>query len=173
RPAPPQEYEFGDPELAERTRQIREEIRRKIEERRGQNQAPPAPEREPWSPTDSPPEAAPPPVVITLPDMVREVMAPPARETETATLSQDARAVQYRATEELERQKLFTQQFQEAATMQQAVDRREIFEQTTVDQAPAARELNRVAVLDDLRDPAALRRAFLLREILGPPVALR
>ena len=26
---------------------------------------------------------------------------------------------------------------------------------------------------DDLRDPAALRRAFILREVLGPPVGLR
>jgi hypothetical protein len=28
-------------------------------------------------------------------------------------------------------------------------------------------------ILGDLRDPEALRRAFVLREVLGPPVALR
>jgi len=31
----------------------------------------------------------------------------------------------------------------------------------------------RTVVLDDLRSPQALRRAFVLREVLGPPVALR
>jgi hypothetical protein len=35
------------------------------------------------------------------------------------------------------------------------------------------REKNRGELMDDLRDPQALRRAFVLREVLGPPVALR
>ena len=38
--------------------------------------------------------------------------------------------------------------------------------ETTGSQAAAS-------VRDDLRDPQALRRAFILREILSPPVALR
>ena len=41
------------------------------------------------------------------------------------------------------------------------------------DQEAAALAARRGAVLDDLRDADALRRAFVLREILGPPVALR
>ena len=32
---------------------------------------------------------------------------------------------------------------------------------------------SRVRVLQDLRDPQSLRRAFVLREVLGPPVGLR
>lgn len=35
------------------------------------------------------------------------------------------------------------------------------------------RSVVRGKLLDDLRDPASLRRAFVLREVLGPPVALR
>jgi hypothetical protein len=37
----------------------------------------------------------------------------------------------------------------------------------------AVRSLARGNLLADLREPESLRRAFVLREVLGPPVALR
>jgi hypothetical protein len=38
---------------------------------------------------------------------------------------------------------------------------------------PALRVAARDHVLADLADPQSLRRAFVLREVLGPPVGLR
>jgi hypothetical protein len=61
----------------------------------------------------------------------------------------------------------------EAKLMKEAAQKRQAFEAATADPAPAARSETRTAVLDELRTPAALRRAFILREVLGPPVALR
>jgi hypothetical protein len=54
-----------------------------------------------------------------------------------------------------------------------ADERRTAVAIANVDQEHAALVIGRNAVLDDLRDPAALKRAFVLREVLGPPVALR
>jgi hypothetical protein len=163
--APKKEYEFDDPELAERTRKIREEIRRKIEQRRGGANQP-----EPVPPVviESSSEATPPPVVIRLPEVVREVLTP-SRTPEPA----EDRGAQIRAAAELERQVSLEERLQEAMLLKQSADRRVAFEATTADPEPAALVKTRGTVLDDLRDPAALRRAFILREVLGPPVALR
>ncbi len=57
--------------------------------------------------------------------------------------------------------------------MKAAAQKRARFEEATADHSEAALSLSRSTVLDDLRQPAALRRAFILREVLGPPVALR
>ena len=164
-PAPPKEFEFGDPDLAERTRKIREEIRRKIEERRGQPASP-------ATPTALPPSAAPvqwsseeasPPPVATLPEVVREVMQ---RRDERA--SQPGAEIRF----EEEREAL-AGQLRVAAEMKSSVERRVTFEQSIEDKAPAALAAGRVALQEDLRSPAALRRAIILREVLGPPLALR
>ena len=170
--APPKEFEFGDPELAERTRQIREEIRRKIEARRGQPQhaPPPAPEQPVLSRHDRSPEATPPPMVIELPRVVRDVFKPkPVPEPELT----GSRESQLFAAEELERQRSIEKQMLGAAGLLQSAERREAFEETIADREPAAREQSRAALLVDLKDPTALRRAFVLREVLGPPLALR
>ncbi len=153
---PPQETTFDDPELAERTRKIREEIQRKIAERaRGY------PAEQPTLPLDVPDE----------PPLVREVVvtqtAPVQRRSSTAHLEAQRQA------EILEEQATLAERLQEAEQMKLAAQKRARYEASTTDHAGAARSLSRSTVLDDLRDPAALRRAFILREVLGPPVALR
>ncbi|HET7535696.1 MAG TPA: hypothetical protein VFJ90_04530 [Candidatus Didemnitutus sp.] len=168
-PPQPKEYEFEDPELAERTRKIREEIQRKIEERRGQHMRPSAPvaETEPprIGPQDRSPEATQPP--LTLPQVIREVLQP-----KPVVVSQ-TRMEEMREAEEAERQAALAEQLQEAERMQAAAQRRAAFEEATADVGLRTRQATQASVLEDLRDPAALRRAFILREVLGPPVALR
>ena len=145
------EYEFDDPELAQRTRKIREEIQRKIDQRaHGQMQ----PAAQPASPV------APPPVI-------REVAPRPAVEQVYGhTQSQ-------RQAEIMEEQAAWSAKLEEATRMKAAVARRTEFEAATADQSVLKRTGARQAVLIELSSPAALRRAFLLREVLGPPVALR
>ncbi len=152
--AAPPETTFDDPELAERTRKIREEIQRKIAERaRGY------PTEEPTLPLDVPDE----------PPLVREVVvtqAPPLRRSRTALEAQ-------RQAEILEEQATLAERLREAEQLKLAAQKRARYEAATADHSNVARSLSRSTVLDDLHDPAALRRAFILREVLGPPVALR
>jgi hypothetical protein len=153
-PSPP-ETTFEDPELAERTRKIREEIQRKIAERaRGY------PSEEPVLPLDVPDE----------PPLVREVVvtqAPPTPRRGLTALEAQRQA------EILEEQATLAERLREAEQMKVAAQKRARYEAATADHSNTARSLSRSTVLDDLRDPAALRRAFILREVLGPPVALR
>lgn len=150
---PPKEYEFEDPELAERTRRIREEIQRKIEQRaRGYaNEQPTLPQGE---------SVAPPPVI-------REIVVP--RSAAHAV----SRAETQRQAEILEEQAALMERLREAEAMKLAAQKRKEFESATADHTVEARSATRSTVLDDLRSPAALRRAFILREVLGPPVALK
>jgi hypothetical protein len=153
--APPPEATFDDPELAERTRKIREEIQRKIAERaRGY------PTEQPSLPHDEPAE----------PPLVREVVVtqalPMQRRSRTALEAQ-------RQAEILEEQATLAERLREAEQMKLAAQKRARYEAATADHSNVARSLSRSTVLDDLHDPAALRRAFILREVLGPPVALR
>lgn len=152
-PPPEQEAGFDDPELAERTRRIREEIQRKIEQRaRGYaNEQPTLPHTEPVEP----------------PPVIREVVV--ARQPVRAASRIEAQ----RQAEILEEQAAMMEKLREAETMKAAVQKRVEFEAATTDHSEEARAAIRTTVLDDLRAPAALRRAFILREVLGPPVALR
>jgi hypothetical protein len=148
---PPQEQQFDDPDLAERTRKIREEIQRKIEQRtRGQTEMP-APVAE---------VEAPPPIIREV-----EVSRTPVR----ASSRLDAQ----RQAEILEEQATLMERLREAEFMKIAGKKRAEFEASTVDHAAEAQVATRSSVLGDLRSPDALRRAFILREVLGPPVALR
>ena len=151
----PREAQFEDPELAERTRKIREEIQRKIAERgRGYaNEQPVRPQAEPAEPP-----------------VVREVVVTqnvPARRASTAHYEAQRQA------EILEEQAALAEKLAEAQMMKAAAVKRAQYEAATADHSAEARALSRSTVLDDLREPAALRRAFILREVLGPPVALR
>lgn len=155
-PAPHQEDTFDDPELAERTRRIREEIQRKIAERaRGY------PTEQPTVPRE---EQVEPPVVV------REVIVPEAPQV----VRRGASAAEVRRQAEiLEEQAALAEQLREAELMKAAALKRAQYEAATADQTMVLRTQARSTVLGDLRDPAALRRAFILREVLGPPVALR
>ena len=148
---PPKEYQFDDPELAERTRKIREEIQRKIEQRtRGQVEMP-EPDAEP---------VAPPPII-------REV--PVNRPLVHATSRLEAQ----RQAEILEEQAALMERLRSAEEMKAAARKRTAYEAATADHSKEAQVATRSTVLGDLRTPEALRRAFILREVLGPPVALK
>lgn len=150
---------FEDPELAERTRRIREEIQSKIEQRsRGYTQ-PPAPVARPES--------------DELPPVVREVVMTRQPGPPPLTRAAVSQLETQRTAEILEQQATLVEQLRLAQEMQAATARRTLFETEVASKEEAAKVAVRSALGDDLRDPAALRRAFVLREILGPPVALR
>lgn len=158
--APPKEFEFEDPELAERTRRIREEIQRKIAQRqRGEAPGPASVE------TDDAPEVA----VDEPPGFTRPAPVPERPAVAAARADWDSR----RNAEILEQQAALAEKLREAELMKAAAIRRAAFETHTSDQSAAVRRESRGAILQDLRDPQALRRAFIMREILGPPAALR
>jgi hypothetical protein len=158
---------FEDPELAERTRRIREEIQRKIEQRaRGY------PTEQPTRPQDEPVPRVD-PELAGLPPILRELVEvnqpEPAKPTRAATSRLEAQ----RMAEMLEQQATLEEQLKQAQEMKAAALRRTQFETEVASKEEQAKVAVLGALGDDLRDPAALRRAIILREILGPPVALR
>lgn len=153
--SPQPEASFDDPELAERTRKIREEIQRKIAERaRGYAN------EQPTRPHDGPAE----------PPVVREAAVSP---TPPGPRASTAHYEAQRQAEILEQQAALAEKLQEAQVMKAAAIKRAQYEATTADQTAEVQTQTRLMVLGDLRDPATLRRAFILREVLGPPMALR
>lgn len=137
---------------AERARRIREEIRRKIMDR--------ADGRAPSAPESSPP---PPPVIRRV-------------EVEPATLKPEPVRQPAVDTEMLERQRRLQEQWQEAVRAKQsalntggAVGPKRIAPAS----ATATAALSGRGLRGDLRDRASVRRAVVLREVLGPPVGLR
>jgi hypothetical protein len=148
-PPPHVSKTFDDPELAERTRKIREEIQRKIEQRaRGytqQQEAAPAVQND-----------APPPVI-------REVVH----------VRSSSRLDAQRQAEILEEQAAMMERLREAEAMKTGAQKRLAFEASTADSSAQLRVQNRSNVVEDLRSPEVLRRAFIIREIIGPPVSLR
>jgi hypothetical protein len=154
--APPEaeqakEYEFEDPDLAERTRKIREEIQRKIDQRaHGQSQ----PSGQAASPV------APPPIIREVTS--KPVIAPVQAHVQTQ-----------RQAEIMEEQAAWASKLEAATRMKAAAVRRTEFEESTADHTVQKRSGARHALMSELGSPEALRRAFVLREVLGPPVALR
>jgi len=165
-PADSADKPFADPELSERTRRIREDIQRKIEERRrGMGQG----SHEPPAPPPPMPEVEA-NAYDTPPPLVREVAVERAPAPVRASVS---RAEAQRQAEILEQQAALAEKMRELELMKAAAVRRNEFEQATADTQTADKVAARGALLDDLRSRDALRRAFVLREVLGPPVALR
>lgn len=159
---PPRDASFDDPDVAERARRIREEIQRKIEERTRGGHVPPLPETRP----EPVAYQEPPPLVHELPSRppaVPEYGARPSRQEVN------------RHAEILEQQAALAEQLRMADEMKRSMQKRVAFETATQagDPALVQQRRNVAALRADLRSPAALRRAFLLREVLGPPVALR
>lgn len=155
---------------AERARQIREEIRRKIAERR-QGASPS---------TRKPAETSAPPPVLHAPQSVPPIdpfggpvrpAPPPFRRTRTE-LPPVPQATEAETMAVLERQEQLAEQMkalEEARLKQQ----RRAADVVTTAAATAAASAARGALLADLRHPQGLRRAMVLREVLGAPVALR
>jgi hypothetical protein len=77
-----------------------------------------------------------------------------------------------RSTEMLAKQAALAEQLRQAVEIKTAALRRIRSGSETLTAERVSTPV-RAAVVDDLRDVAALRRAFVLREIIGPPVALR
>lgn len=166
-PPVPRHGEFEDPELAERTRRIREDIQRRIAERqRGGAPAPVAP-----NPYETEPAGyeEPPPLVR---EVVVERPAPPPLRV-PAPAGYGSRMEAHRAAEILEQQAALADRLRQAEEMKAAALRRAAFEAKTDSPQAKQRQQRRGALLQDLRNPDALRRAFVLREVLGPPVGLR
>jgi hypothetical protein len=165
----------ADPEQDERVRRIQEEIRRKIAERRGQPAPPPLapPELSPFRPVFQ--EQAPPP-------SARPVEAPPVpvwREEPVREVTVSA----YDDTAALERQRKLEEQLaqleerrREARRAAQEASRSGGQAAANVAYDPAKPDvpgLSARRLQDELRSPGALRRAMVLKEVLGAPVALR
>ncbi len=174
-----------------RAREIRERLRRVIAERRGE--APPMAgetRRPPAEPATPPPPATIPPLVRRVPPLdpfggpvprtIGELQRRFARTEPKPAPQEPVRAEPMRAerTEPARRERNSTPA--SSVALPAAISMSEISSAPgmgragSVTQAEAARRLEaRKRVLEDLSDPQSLRRAIVLREILGTPVGLR
>ncbi len=155
KPAPPADARTlkSDFDEIERTRRIQEEIRRKIAERRGQLAPQPVPQQEPephWLETVE--ERL--PYKIEPPPLVETVTVDPVLERQRELAEQLAA--------------LKTARHVEVNRASWAVSR----PPETEAEAVAARA-DDVHGLRELRNARSLRKAMILREVLGPPAALR
>jgi hypothetical protein len=164
----------NDPEEAQRVRRIQEEIRRKIAERRGSDQRG---QNVPRSTSATPPVLRPAEASTSdsVGGTVRRVMAELERRIEATVPAQIPEPIRRDA--QLERQE------QLAAELRSSEEARVLAARRTTQTAAAAKMraeseggmlvVSRGNLLADLRDPRSLRRAFVLREVLGSPVGLR
>jgi hypothetical protein len=179
----PRSRDGSDPEQDERVRRIREEIRRKIAERRGESPAPrPFP-----APVEADEEASPfEPVARPAPVFPRaEPEAPALPRTEPPPLFTPApTASPYADTATMERQRALADQMEELQRTREETRRRALELAGNFPQADAAPKREARPAADEaardlrglrraLRDPATVRRAIVMREVLGPPVGLR
>lgn len=135
---------------AERTRRIQEEIRRKILERTSGS---------------TKPVAAPPP-------MPAAPMAQPTVNSQTGPSKEEEAIAADLAM--LERQQMLAAKLQELQAQRREHDRpAEVFAEKTALAMSASGTALRGSVLADLRNPVSVRRAIVLREVLGTPVGLR
>lgn len=146
---------------AERVRRIQEEIRRKILERAGGNQANRSQPRS--EPVRQPVAVSPPMPTPKAQPVVEDAYAG----AEEAPLSEIDQSV-------LERQQLLAAKLRELEeARRQASGKAEAFAEKTTEALEADDEARRGSLLADLRNPVSVRRAVVLREVLGTPVGLR
>ncbi len=187
RAAPPPASSKPDAlEEERRVQDIQAEIRRRIAERRGGGAPASAPEA-PAAPVAREAAPAPAPEAPTadpfeplrrmmrdLEDQARDVERKVSGE-QPAPVAPPPPLVPAAASlrsEELERQRVLAEQLAALQAERVAARRRaEEVSAAVAERAVAARAPARL--MEDLRDPAALRRAVLLREVLGTPVGLR
>ncbi|MBI5771601.1 MAG: hypothetical protein HZA93_27755 [Verrucomicrobia bacterium] len=164
-------------EEQKRMREVQERIRRKIAERRGGAAAPAEPppvigEAEPprARPTMmAPSPVAPGPLETAIPEVFRKVLAPePAPVVRAPEPAADTAAV-------LARQEQLADQLRELEAARAAAQKRAALiaaEQAAASPVEAARRA-RAGWVGELRDAKNLKRAVVLREVLGTPVGLR
>ncbi|HZP59851.1 MAG TPA: hypothetical protein VFB27_05960 [Opitutaceae bacterium] len=152
----------GDSEAASRTRQIQEEIRRKIAQRAGRVPTAAVP------PVMARPAAQPP--ALPPQNIFEELKRQMARAEKFAA---DAQVQLREIDEEAEREEAETRRLAEARRKQQEAQR--AAETSTIYRAsaPSAASDRRSKLLAALREPQSLREALVLREILGAPPGLR
>lgn len=149
----------ADLEEAERTRRIQEEIRRKIAERAG------------GGPVEVPPPAPEPPPIFQRDTMAPRPVATPLREARRAPEPPSVMA-ESNAAAILERQRELEEKMRALAEARRETQRKAAamaaLQAESAKAAPVRGDL-----LTDLRGARNLRRAIVLREVLGPPVAMR
>jgi hypothetical protein len=157
-------------EDADRTRRIQEEIRRKIAERRS-GRLPPALPSTPSPRPVAPPLLAPRPVAEG--GGLRERLQRKLMEMQQKAEAANAARRQQERQEEVRRQQALeraaAEQRKQAAAAQKFVAAPRSADETKQPLPALPASKWRTA----LRDPASVRRAMVLREILGPPVGLR
>ena len=163
----------AESENLERTRRIQEEIRRKIAERRGTAAPPPLPPAHAERPL-APPLVAPRPVAGSMGGLRERLEAKLAEMQARETARAAAQARQQHGEAEarlLEAEKLAAQQRATAGLLLARKDAQAAAAVQAAAVAPGARPSR--AWVDELRDPQSVRRAMVLREVLGAPVGLR
>ena len=143
---------------AERIRRIQEEIRRKIQERMGG-----VARSKPSQVTQPAVKAVPPPIQRQQPKT--DVYAETQMAAEQQVMADQA---------VLEQQQLLALKLRELQEQRREHDRpAEVFAEKTAQAMAASGTAVRGSLLADLRTPTAIRRAVVLREVLGTPVGLR
>jgi hypothetical protein len=164
-----QPSEGAETDDARRAREIRERLRRVIAERRGvENRPAEPPPLPPPAPQRPPPDQAAESPVKRVWREIETALAPPPTEP---------RVPEYWATESA-RQGSAAQEPPAPRPAETPVALEPIAhlrgpDRILPDTSIAARTEARQRLLADLRDPQSVRRALVLREVLGPPISLR
>ncbi|MFO1448668.1 MAG: hypothetical protein U1F61_10970 [Opitutaceae bacterium] len=162
-----------DPEEAERTRKIQEQIRRKISERLNGEAEPAGPPPlvpvpstgQARTPSPDPTTAPRPASEGPIPDVIRRVFEP-ARDTEAEARHAAERAAWER--QRLLQAQLATLEAQRQAELTQAASVRSL-----AIEAETRKEVSPSNWIAELRGAKNLKRAVVLREVLGTPAGLR
>lgn len=175
-PEVPQTRKLGDrnnPDAAqsERERQVREEMRRKIAERQGGGTPPALPSEVPAPPRHAPAEPleAPRPVMANpIEEMLRRAAEAMRRSEEDSRAKAAAEKAERRRLRKLKEQALALEEARRQAVAQAAEIAQPAVPSIQVKRENVARKM----LLRDLQGAENLRRAIVLREVLGPPVGL-
>jgi hypothetical protein len=181
RAAPRQDVQPDQMEEQRRVREIQEQIRRRIAERRGVQSTGESPSMQRSEPATEPPprriettqmpEPFGGPLRRVFEEIQREMQPQPAVPPPPLPAAVERRSA------ELERQEQLAEKMRLLEEARVLAERRAAqltaARQFETQSDTARRSVARGKLLDDLRDPERLRRAFVLREVLGPPVALR
>lgn len=164
-----------DPEQEDRVRRIQEEIRRKIAERRGQGPLlPPPPALEPRPLEDRLGDPFRPVFQETPPPAPVPVAPSEPKTVEVMVYADEAALARQRALEEQLRQ--LAERRREALQLASAGSRDAGWlagSMPSRNPCPVDKSAGSAGLAEEFRDPRALRRAMVWREVLGEPVGLR
>ena len=176
---PPPEALPNELEEQRRVQEIQEQIRRRIAERRGEH----APEQPPVIERREPEPAPAPRRIETtqLPDPFegpfRKVLQEIERRAQPPVVTVPHAPMVEQRNAEMERQEMLAEQMRVLEESRMLAKRRAAHlaeaQQVESQTEGALRTVARGHLLHELHDPENLRRAFVLREVLGPPVGLR